>query len=137
MDILNWADLRRGILATVLIILPTILLGTFIKPALQFHQITGANLWQMKSSKIPDIIIEPLHSIRLKSYFFKFRLMKDVESIISEPALYKKYKNKIEMQISTISMPWPALESVFFIVLALYYLLLWLFIKKYFPEGQL
>ena len=62
---------------------------------------------------------------------------KDVESIISEPALYKKYKNKIEMQISTISMPWPALESVFLIVLAFYYLLLWLFIKKYYPEGQL
>lgn len=137
MDILNRADLRRGILATVLIILPTILLGTIIKPTLQIHQITGANLWQMKNSKIPDIIIEPLNSIRLKSYFFKFRLMKDVESIISEPALYKKYKNKIEMQISTISMPWPALESVFLIVLAFYYLLLWIFIKKYYPEGQL
>ena len=137
MDILNWADLRRGILATMLIILPTILLGTFIKPALQSHQITGANLWQMKSSKIPDIIIKPLHSMRLKSYFFKSRLMKDVESIISEPTLYKRYKNKIEMQISTSNMPWAALESIFLIVLAFYYSLLWYFIRKYYPEGKL
>ena len=94
MDIINWADFRRGTLAILLVITPTLLLSNFIEPALQSHQITGPGLWQLKLSKVPDTVIEPLHVLRLKPYFFKFRLMNEIELRIADPALFKKYKKK-------------------------------------------
>jgi hypothetical protein len=69
MDIINWGDFRRGTLAILLVIIPTLLLSNFIEPALQSHQITGPGLWQLKLSKVPDTVIEPLHVLRLKPYF--------------------------------------------------------------------
>ena len=92
MGIITWGDLRRGTLARVLVIAPTVLLGTYLAPALQSYQITGPDLWELKRKQVPDAVIEPLHELRLKPYFFKFRLMSEVESRISNPALYKKYK---------------------------------------------
>ena len=94
MDIINWGDFRRGTLAILLVIIPTLLLSNFIEPVLQSHQITGPGLWQLKLSKVPDTVIEPLHVLRLKPYFFKFRLMNEIELRIADPALYKKYKKK-------------------------------------------
>jgi len=134
MDIINWGDIRRGTLAIVLVIIPAVLLGTFMAPALQSHRITGPGLWELKRSKVPDGVIEPLHVLRLKPYFFKFRLMNEVESRIADPVLYKKYKKKIEAQISTISMP--AVEYIFLVTLAAYYWILWFSTRKYFPDGQ-
>ena len=134
MDIITWGDIRCGTLAIVLVIIPTVLLGTFLAPALQSHEITGPGLWQLKLSKVPDAVIEPLHELRLKPYFFKYRLMNEVESRIADPALYNKYKMKIEAQISTISMP--AVEYIFLVTLAAYYWMLWFSTRKYFPDGQ-
>ena len=134
MNIINRSDIRRGTLAIVLVIIPTVLLGTYMAPALQSHQITGPGLWQLKLSKVPDSVIEPLHRMRLKSYFFKFRLMNEVESRIADPALYNKYKKKIESHISAI--PMPAVEYLFLFTLAAYYWILWFLTRKYFPEGQ-
>ena len=94
MDIINWDDFRRGTLAILLVIIPTLLLSNFIEPVLQSHQITGPGLWQLKLSKVPDTVIEPLHVLRLKPYFFKFRLMNEIELRIADPALFKKYKKK-------------------------------------------
>ena len=96
MGIITWGDIRSGTLAIVLVIVPTILLGTYLASALQSYQITGPGLWELKREQVPDAVIEPLHELRLKPYFFKFRLMSEVESRISDPALYKKYKTKLE-----------------------------------------
>ncbi len=134
MDIINWGDIRRGTLAIVLVIIPTVLLGTYIAPALQSHQITGPGLWELKRTKVPDAVIEPLHELRLKPYFFKFRLMSEVESRIADPALYNRYKNKIKARISTI--PMPAVEYIFLVSLATYYWILWFSTRKYFPDGK-
>ena len=134
MDIINWGDIRRGTLAIVLVIIPTVLLGTYMGPALQSHQITGPGLWELKRTKVPDAVIEPLHELRLKPYFFKFRLMSEVESRIADPALYNKYKKKIEARISAI--PMPAVEYIFLFTLAVYYWILWCSTRKYFPDGQ-
>ena len=134
MDIINWGDIRRGTIAIVLVIIPTVLLGTYMAPALQSHQITGPGLWQLKRTKVPDAVIEPLHELRLKPYFFKFRLMSEVESRIADPALYNKYKKKIAEQISAI--PMPAVEYIFLVTLAVYYWILWFSTRKYFPDGQ-
>ena len=134
MDIINWGDIRRGTLAIVLVIIPTVLLGTFMAPALQSHQTTGPGLWELKRTKVPDAVIEPLHELRLKPYFFKFRLMSEVESRIADPALYNKYKKKIEARISAI--PMPAVEYIFLVTLAVYYWILWFSTRKYFPIGQ-
>ena len=134
MDIINWGDIRRGTLAIVLVIIPTVLLGTYMAPALQSHQITGPGLWELKRTKVPDAVIEPLHELRLKPYFFKFRLMSEVESRIADPALYNKYKKKIEARISAITMP--AVEYIFLVTLAVYYWILWFSTRKYFPDGQ-
>ena len=134
MDIINWGDIRRGTIAIVIVIIPTVLLGTYMTPALQSHQITGPGLWQLKRTKVPDAVIEPLHELRVKPYFFKFRLMGEVESRIADPVLYNKYKNKIEAQISTIAMP--AVEYIFLVTLAAYYWILWFSTRKYFPDGE-
>jgi hypothetical protein len=103
-------------------------------PALQSHQITGPGLWQLKRTKVPDAVIEPLHVLRVKPYFFKFRLMSEVESRIADTVLYNKYKKKIEAQISAI--PMPAVEYIFLVTLAAYYWILWFLTRKYFPDGQ-
>ena len=56
------------------------------------YHINGASLWQLKKKNVPDEVIEPLHELRLKEYFFKYRLMNAIESRISNSDLYKKYK---------------------------------------------
>ena len=135
MKIITWGDIRRGTLAIVLVIIPTVLLGTYIRPALQRYQITGPGLWQLKLANVPDEVIEPLHVLRLKPFFFKFRLMSEVKSRIDNPELFNKYKNKIEGQIQTISIP-AAVEYIFLATLALYYFVLWYTTRKWFPDGK-
>ena len=139
MGIITWGDIRRGTLAILLVIVPTVLLGTYLAPALQSYQITGPGLWELKRKQIPDAVIEPLHELRLKPYFFKFRLMSEVESRISDPALYKKYKKKIERLISgNLSiLPMPAIEYIFLAALAAYYGVLWFGTRKWFPDGKI
>ena len=134
MGIITWGDIRRGTFAIVLVIVPTVLLGTYLVPALQSYQITGPGLWELKRKQVPDAVIEPLHGLRLKPYFFKFRLMSEVESRISDPALYKKYKKKIERQISEFHMP--AIEYIFLAVLIAYYLILWFVTRRWFTDGK-
>ena len=134
MEIITWGDIRRGTLAIVLVIVPTVLLGTYMAPALQSYQITGKELWKLKRKGAPDALIEPLHELRLKPYFFKFRLMGEVESRISDAALFKKYEKKIERQISGIDIP--AFEYIFLAALAAYYGILWFITKRWFPDGK-
>ena len=135
MKIITWGDIRRGTLAVVLVIMPTVLLGTYIGPALQSYQITGPGLWQLKLTNVPDEVIEPLHELRLQPFFFKLRIMSEVESRIENPDLFKKYKNKIEHQLQTI--PIRDVEYIFIVILALYYFVLWYTTRKWFPEGKL
>jgi len=134
MEIITWGDIRRGTLAIVLVIVPTVLLGTYMRPVLQSYQITGPGLWELKRKGAPDALIEPLHELRLKPFFFKFRLMSEVESRISDVDLFKKYENKIERQISGIAMP--AVEYIFLAVLAAYYWILWFVTRRWFPDGK-
>ncbi len=134
MEIITWGDIRRGTLAIVLVIVPTVLLGTYMSLALQSYQITGPGLWELKRKGAPDALIEPLHELRLKPFFFKFRLMSEVESRISDEDLFKKYEKKIERQISGIAMP--AVEYIFLTVLAAYYWILWFVTRRWFPDGK-
>ena len=135
MGIITWGDIRSGTLAIVLVIVPTILLGTYLASALKSYQITGPCLWELKRKQVPDAVIEPLHELRLKPYFFKFRLMSEVESRISNPALHKKYKKKIERQISEVAMP--AIEYIFLAAIAAYYGVLWFGKRRCFPNGKI
>ena len=134
MKIITWDDIRRGTLAIVLVIIPTVLLSTYIGPVLQSYQITGPGLWQLKRINVPDEVIEPLHVLRLKPFFFKFRLMSEAESRIDNPEIFNKYKNKIERQLQTI--PISAVEYIFLATLALYYFVLWYTTRKWFPDGK-
>ena len=134
MEIITWGDIRRGTLAIVLVIVPTVLLATYMAPVLQSYQITGPGLWELKRKGAPDTLIEPLHELRLKPFFFKFRLMSEVESRISNEDLFKKYEKKIERQISVIAMP--AVEYIFLTVLAAYYWILWFVTRRWFPDGK-
>ena len=134
MEIITWGDIRRGTLAIVLVIVPTVLLGTYMAPVLQSYQITGPGLWELKRKGAPDTLIEPLHELRLKPFFFKFQLMSEVESRISNKDLFKKYEKKIERQISGIAMP--AVEYIFLTVLAAYYWILWFVTRRWFPDGK-
>ena len=129
MGIITWGDIRRGTIVTVLVIAPTVLLAMYLTQALQSYHITGPDLWELKRKQVPDAVIKPLHVLRLKRYFFKFKLMSEVEFRISDPALYKKYKKKIERQISGLAMP--AIEYIFLAALAAYYGVLWFGTKKW------
>ena len=134
MKIVTWGEIRRGTLGIVLVIIPTVLLATYIGPALQSYHITGPGLWQLKRTNVPDEVLEPLHALRLKPFFFKFRLMKEAESRIDNPELFKKYKNKIESQLQTITIT--AIEYLFLATLLLYYFVLWYITRKCFPDGK-
>ena len=137
MEIITWGDIRRGTLAIVLVIVPTVLLGTYMVPALKSYQITGPGLWELKRKGAPDALIEPLHELRLKPFFFKFRLMSEVESRISDTDLFKRYEKKIERQISSIAMSGGvAVEYIFLAVLAAYYVILWFVTRRWFPDGK-
>ena len=72
--IFTWGDIRRGTLAIVLVIIPTVLIGTYIERALQSYHITGLGLWKLKQANVPDEEIVPMHELRLQPFFFKFRL---------------------------------------------------------------
>ena len=143
MEIITWGDIRRGTLAIVLVIVPTVLLATYMAQVLQSYQITGPGLLQLKRKGAPDALIEPLHELRLKPFFFKFRLMSEVETRISDVDLFKKYENKIERQISVVSgddfmsvIGMPAVEYIFLAVLAVYYWILWFVTRRWFPDGK-
>ena len=135
MKIITWGDIRRGTLAIVLVIIPSVLIGTFIEPTMQSYQITGPGLWELKQNNVPDEVIEPLQVLRLKPFFFKFRLMIEVESKIANPELFDKYKEKIALQFQTI--PIPAVEYIFLVTLTFYYFVLWYTTRSWFPAGKL
>ena len=105
MEIITWGDIRRGTLAIVLVIVPTVLLGTYMASALKSYQITGPGLWELKRKGAPDALIEPLNELRLNPFYFKFRLMSEGESRISHADLFKKYEKKIELSLIHISEP--------------------------------
>ena len=134
MKIINLGDLRRGTLAILLVIIPTVLIGTYIVPALQSYRITGPVLWELKRTNVPEEVIEPLHALRLKRFFFKFRLMNEVESRVDNPELFNRHKKKIERQLEKI--PLPAFEYIFLSALALYYLVLWYTLRKRFTDEK-
>ena len=135
MKIITWGDIRRGTLAIVLVIIPSVLIGTFIEPALQSYQITGPGLWELKRTNVPDEVIEPLQVLRLKPFFFKFRLMIEVESKIANPELFDKYKEKIALQFQII--PIPAVEYIFLVTLTFYYFVLWYTTRSWFQAEKL
>ena len=134
MKIITWDDIRRVTLAIVLVIIPTILLVTYVGAALQSYQVTGPGLWQLKLSNVPGEVIEPLHVLRLKPFFFKYRLMSEVESRINNQELFNKHKNKIESHLEKI--PVAAVEYILLAILALYYFVLWYTTRKWFPNGK-
>ena len=92
--IFTWGDIRRGTLAIVLVIVPTVLLGTYIGPALQSYHITGQGLWELKQTNVPDEVIGPVQELRLQPFFFKFRLISEIKSRIANPELFNKYQKK-------------------------------------------
>ena len=132
--IFTWGDIRRGTLAIVLVIIPTVLLGTYIGHALQSYHITGLGLWQLKQDNVPDEVIVPMHELRLKPFFFKFRLISEIKSRIANPELFNKYQKKIEGQIQII--PKSAVEYIFLAIIALYYFVLWYTTRRWFPNGK-
>ena len=132
--IFTWGDIRRGTLAIVLVIIPTVLLGTYIGTALQSYHITGQGLWELKRNNVPDEVIGPLHEIRLQPFFFKFRLISEIKSRIANPELFNKYQKKIEGQIQVI--PKSAVEYIFLAIIGLYYLVLWYTTRRWFPNGK-
>ena len=132
--IFTWGDIRRGTLAIVLVIIPTVLLGTYIGPALQSYHITGQGLWELKRTNVPDEIIGHLHELRLQQFFFKFRLMREIRSRTANTELFNKYQKKIEGQIKTITRS--AVEYIFLAIIALYYFVLWYTTRRWFPNGK-
>ena len=134
MNLITWGDIRRGTLAIMLVIIPTVLLGTYIGPALQSYQITGPGLWELKRANVPDEVIGPVQELRLQPFFFKFRLISEIKSRIANPELFNKYQKKIEGQIQII--PKSAVEYIFLAIIALYYLVLWYTTRRWFPNGK-
>jgi len=135
MGIISWADIRRGTLAIILVILPTYLISVYLTPHLRTYHISESDLWELERENIPNTVTKPLHEIGLEKFFFKYRLMSLVESRISNKELYKRYENKIANKIS--DTPIWGFEYFFLIILGSFYGFLWLFTRKFFPEVKI
>ena len=122
-------DILKILLALLFLVCPTFLLAIFLPYALLNYSLTGADLWDLKSKKnLPYEVIERLYDLKNKKYFFKYKLMYEVESKISNPKLFKTNEKLIENQISKFQNP---LVEVFFLgLLMLFYFILYLFSKK-------
>ena len=128
MKIITIEDILNIFLALLFLISPTILLSIFLPSALQNYCLTGKDLWSLKSQDVPNELIERLYDFKNKEYFFKYKLMNDVESKISNHNLFKKNEKLIENQISKIQKPF--FEFFFLGFLILFYSILFLFSRK-------
>jgi len=135
MGIISWADIRRGTLAIILVILPTYFLSVYLTPHLITYHISESDLWELERENVPNTVTKPLHEIGLEKFFFKYRLMSLVESRISNKELYNIYENKIANKIS--DSPIWGVEYFFLIILGSFYWFLWFFTRKFFPEGKI
>ncbi len=128
MQIISIDDILNIILALLFLIFPTILLSIFLPSALQNYCLTGKDLWSIKSENVPNELIERLYDLKNKEYFFKYKLMSDVESKISNQKLFKKNEKLIENRISKI--PNSFFEFFFLGFLIFFYLILFLLSRK-------
>ena len=131
MGIISWDDFRRGILA-IFIIVPTIISSIYFSSALQSYGLTGADLWGLQRKDIPNDVIEPLLNLRSQKYFFKYKLMHEIKSRISNQELFQRYEQEIENQISII--PHHATEYFFLGFLVLIFGVFGYIINKLFPD---
>ena len=134
MRIVSLGDILRGLFA-LFIIVPTIILSIYLSSALQSYILTGSDLWSLQKKSVPNVLIESLYEIQSEKYFFKYKLMNSVESKISNPELFKKYKQEIENQISIV--PLPAIEYFFLGFLALIYGVFGYIFRKLFLKYEL
>ena len=132
MGIISFDDIRRGVLSFFLIA-PTVLLSIYLSSALQRYSLNGLDLWDLQRKNVPSTVINSLNELRLKKYFFKYKLMNEVKSRIPNSELFKRYNQEIESQISIT--PQPALEYFFLGFLALIYGLLGFIFNKLFHDG--
>jgi len=134
MGVISLGDILRGFLSFFLIA-PTIVLSIYLSSALQSYILTGSDLWSLQKKSVPNVLIESLYEIQSEKYFFKYKLMNSVESKISNPELFKKYKQEIENQISIV--PLPAIEYFFLGFLALIYGVFGYIFRKLFLKYEL
>ena len=132
MGIISFGDIRKGVLS-IIIIAPTILLSIYLSSALQSYSLNGSDLWNLQRKNVPNAVVDSLHELRFKKFFFKFNLMNEVKSRIPNQELFKRYNQDIENQISIIRQP--ALEYFFLGFLALIYSSLGFIFNKVFPDA--
>ena len=130
MKIISKDEIIKIFLYLSFLIFPTILLSVFLPSALQNYSLTGNDLWELKIKHLPEELIQSLHDIKNKEYFFKYKLMNEVESKISSHKQYKKNEKLIENQISKIKKP--LMEFYFLGFLAFYYYIILMFSRKFF-----
>ncbi len=134
MKIISKDEIIKIFLYLTFLIFPTILLSMLLPSALQNYSLTGNDLWKLKSKHLPEELIESLHDIKNKEYFFKYKLMNEVESKISSHKQYKKNDKLIENQISKIQKP--LMEFYFLGFLAFYYYIFLMFSRKFFKSNR-
>ena len=134
MKIISKDEIIKIFLYLSFLIFPTILLSVFLPSALQNYSLTGNDLWELKIKHLPEELIQSLHDIKNKEYFFKYKLMNEVESKISSHKQYKKNEKLIENQISKIQKP--LMEFYFLGFLAFYYYIFLMFSRKFFKSNR-
>ena len=130
MNIISIEDIQKILLSLFFLIFPTLLLAIFVPPALQNYSLTITDIMELKSKNLPYEAIDRLYDLNNKEYFFKYKLMNDVESKISSRELFKENEKLIENQISKIRRP--LVEYYFLGLLILYYFILFLFSRKFY-----
>ena len=133
MKIISKDEIIKTFLYLSFLIFPTILISEFLPSALQNYSLTGNDLWELKSKNLPEELIESLHDIKNKEYFFKYKLMNEVESKISSHKQYKKNEKSIENQITKIQKP--LIEFYFLGFLAFYYYIFLMFSRKFYKSN--
>ena len=80
----------------------------------------------MKKRGLPDDLIQPMLKMKGSTYFFKSDILSEIQKKIPRD-LYEKHNKKIEGTLSPIRIE--GSEYFFIPVLAVFYFIIWLFLK--------
>ena len=128
----TWLDVKRGLIVLVLIIAPALILSSYLPAWIQSYQISGEALWEMKKGGMPDEIIHPMLKMRGPIYFFKHRILREVQKKVPED-LFEKHHIRIKGALASIQID--GSEYFFLPVLAVFYFIVWLFFKLHESRG--
>ena len=129
----TWLEVRRGLIVLVLIFAPAVILSNYLPGWIQSYQISGEALWIYKKRGMPDEILQQMLKMKGPVYFFKDSMLSEVKKKIPKD-LFEKHHKMIEESLVRIRID--GSEYFFLPVLAVFYFIVWFFLKLQESRGR-